>query len=1211
MGRLLVTLGTLLVLALGVAFVAPAFMDWNAYRPDIEQAASALLGRKISIIGDIDIALLPEPHLHAKKVAAEGDPSEAAQMTAEAVDLTLSLQSLFDGRLEASRLKLLNPFLILDLSKPLKSSSAPAKAAPIPLAAGLTSLEIQGGRISVYPDAGQPEALILTGVDGTLLAPPPGNAYRFSGRFVQNSQRFDLKFTATPHGKGVKLAGTAANLASKAVFQADGLLNTAAAPVFEGALALSAPRALTGAPFEIQAKAGGKLDREGLALSDLVLTMDPENRPQVLTGAANVAFTPAKADITLQAHSLDADALMSGTGPGVARDTSTGWSNFRSAADQMLWLYPDFGVHLSLALDQVQFRGETVEGAKFGGTRTAQKWLFEDAGATLPGETAIKLTGAFKRTGGNPELTTRVALEGKNLGRLNRWISASAANARPAPPRTFSANGLLTLSDDVTAFTDVKGDVDATPFNASLRFDKAPLPKLKISLSGDSFDLTGLENGRSGADALSGESVKAAWQAGLAQLAPVLGDDPAAIDTADIDVSAGAIKTSFIEAKNVAIQLKFDPDLLTVTKLSAETADGLALHGEGVVPLRSGGQGRFDGRLEANSQQAILKLAALAGYDGDSMAGRRAENLAPASLAINSSADGQGSASAQLSGKLGAARLDGRVQLKGSLAEWRAAGFSGQLALSAMEGNALVSLLFPKAGLSSGASNSPGAIAIRANGTSERLDMSASVKAALLQAQIDGAAAFKGQTFSFTGKAQGSSQSPEQFLPPALLALLGGEPRAGLRVETTLAYSPERIDAAKLRAELPKNVVTGHLAIGASDRLTEVDADLKADQLAPPAILSYLLAQPTDRIAAAVSGAMQAPSPDIWSNRPFALNAFQDTTAKITLAAKTIKLGETFSISNAQISATLEDGRLEVQKFEGKALGGDLTALLSLDARGAAVAATATIALSKAELSALANNGSPPILSGKGSLSLHASGQGLSPRGIISVLRGKGVIALQDGQLSKLSPARAQKSADELASAQQPPTEDAIKKKVFDALQSADLKYRHLKVPFRVRDGMLEIPRASFRSRDNKDGTVRMEAYLDLSTMQADTSWQAGVSSDRRTKWPPVKVQMAGPLRELGGRPRALSAEDLARTILVRKMEGDMTKLENLDKPPATTSAWATKQAPAPPPPPSRKRDEKKKPAAAQAGAAASGTSDFERRMRDALSKNPAHPDAQ
>ena len=154
----------------------------------------------------------------------------------------------------------------------------------------------------------------------------------------------------------------------------------------------------------------------------------------------------------------------------------------------------------------------------------------------------------------------RVALEGKNLGRLNRWIAPAAANARSGSARVFAAGGLLTLSDDVTAFTDVKGDVDGTPFTASLRLDKTPARKLKVSLAGDSFDLTSLESGQTGADALSSESVKAAWQAGLAQLTPVLGDDPANFDTADIDVSAKNLRTSVIEAKNVAVQLKFNQD---------------------------------------------------------------------------------------------------------------------------------------------------------------------------------------------------------------------------------------------------------------------------------------------------------------------------------------------------------------------------------------------------------------------------------------------------------------------------------------------------------------------------------------------------------------------------------------------------------------------------------------------------------------------------
>jgi uncharacterized protein involved in outer membrane biogenesis len=1212
LGRLIVTLATLVVLLLGAAFVAPAFTDWNAYRSDIEQAASALLGRKISIVGDIDIALLPEPHLRAMKVAAEGSASDGAQMTAEAVDLSLSLQALLSGRVEASRLKLVHPFLIVDLSKPFNRASSPSgRGDSLSIAAGVTSLEIEGGQVSVYRDAGQPEALTLKGVDGTLFAPPAGNAYRFNGRVSQNNRPFEVKFIAAAQAGGIKLTGSASDRASKTALQVDGVLKTADGASFEGALTLTArePLAPGNAPLEVQAKANAKVSPAGAALSDLVLTIDPENRPQTLTGSATLGFSPDRADVALKARSLDADALFGGGAkPAFDPGATAGWASVRAAADQLLWLYPDFGLHLSLTADQVQFRGELIEGAKVEGARTAQKWLFDAAEATLPGDAAVKLTGALKRTGGKSELLARAALEGKNLSRFTRWIAPPPANARAAPARAFAVGGLLTYSAEATAFSDVRGNVDGTPFTASLRFDKDPVRKLQLALAGDSFDLGGLEGGRSGSEELSAESMKAAWQSAQAQLSAIFGDDASAVDVADIDVSAGSIKTSFAEAKNVAVQAKYSRDLVTVTKLAAETPEGLALHGEGVIPLRSAGQGRFDGRIEAGSAKAILKVAALAGDDAGGWAASRAEDLAPAALAINYSTDAQARGStAQLSGNLGAARIDGRVQLKGSLSEWRTGQFAAQLGASAMDGTKLIALLFPKAGLTAGASSSPAVLTIRASGTSERVEASGTIKAAQAQAQIDGTAEFKAQS-SFSGKAVASSQTPELFLPPALLALLGGEPQANLRVETNLAYAPGRIDAVKLKAESPKNAVTGRLSIATASRMTQLSADLKGDQFSLPSILGYLLARPPspDRLSAAMFAATASASPDIWSDRPFALSVFQETAAKIALAARTMKVGDSFALSDAQFAAKLEDGHLDVQTLTGKALGGDVSASLSLDARGATVGAAARLSVAKADLAALPINGSPALVSGKASLSLRASGQGLSPRGLLSVVQGRGMAALSDGQLAKLSPVGVQKSADDVLAVQPPLTEEAIKKRALDALQSSDFKFRHLKIPLIIRDGMLEVRRASFR---NRDATVRMEAYLDLSTMLADTTWQAGVGSDKRAKWPPVKVHVAGPLRELGAKPRTLSAEDFVRAVLIRKMEGDITRLEGLNKPAAASAApsWPAKQEPAPKA--GRRKDEN--PTAAQAGAAAGQLSEFEKRMRDVLSKGSNSPEGQ
>ncbi|MGC2601645.1 MAG: hypothetical protein WA384_09855, partial [Rhodomicrobium sp.] len=183
---------------------------------------------------------------------------------------------------------------------------------------------------------------------------------------------------------------------------------------------------------------------------------------------------------------------------------------------------------------------------------------------------------------------------------------------------------------------------------------------------------------------------------------------------------------------------------------------------------------------------------------------------------------------------------------------------------------------------------------------------------------------------------------------------------------------------------------------------------------------------------------------------------------------------------------------------------------------------------------------------------------------------------------------------------------------VLEAVQADNFPFRRLKIPVNVSDGILEIRRASFRG---EDATVRMEAYADLNKAQVDSTWQMGVSSDRHQKWPPVKVMVSGPLRELGARPRTLAAEDFVRTILVRKMEGDISRLEGLNKPPAALakppSPWTATQEAATPKKHRHKRDKDKPEDAptAKTSEPASGPS-FEQRMRDALDNTPNAPAA-
>ena len=1068
------------------------------------------------------------------------------------------------------------------------------------------------------------EALTLTNINGTASASASGNAFHFAGRMLKDGRSFEVKLQATPQAGGVRLDGTAADPASKLSIHADGLLSARPDPVFEGSLAVNMPQAQAARdanplPFDLVAKSAARIGLSDAKLSDLELTLDPRNRSQILTGAANIAFGAGAANVALKALSLDADALLSGSAWPSAASAPGDWGRLGAAADGLLWLYPGFTVSLGLEAGQVQLRGELIETVKLHGKRVAGRWVFDEALATLPGDSTLKLAGTLSKADRQSRLTASLGVEGKSLGRLARWLIPSAVAGGRLPLGAYSIKGSLTLSPEVSAFEGVTGRLDGTPFTAGLHVGKAPVRSLQASLAGDRFDLSTFEGAGSEA-MLSADGLKNAWQAGLARLAALLGGEGGeGFETADIDISAGGIKTASAEAKNVAVHVKYSGGLITVSRLSAETMNGLTLKAEGSVPLGGEAQGRFGGRIEARSPEAVVQAATLAGFDSAAVE-RRAADMAPASLSISYSAGAPGSATARLDGNLGQARVEATAQLKGSLADWNDTELSAQLKLSEPDGNKLAQLFFPQAAMPAGAATAPGALSISLGGVPKRLRTEASLSAGVLQGQLDGVAALK--PLSFQGKASVSSQAPEQFLPGPVLALLGAEPRAALRVSAAVTADASRIEARDLTAEAPGNLVIGRLAIGMGS-VTRIDADLKAGNISLPSLLSYFLSgTPQDGFAAVLPASLTAAPPpqDIWNGRPFALSTFKDTEGTISLAAKTMKLGDTLALSGAAVRATLGKGRLDIESLSGKTLGGTLDASLSLAAQDTAIAAQAALTLSGIDLSTLAASGTAPLITGPASLSLKASGQGMSPRGLISVLRGRGAIRLGGGHLSKLTPYAVEARADEMLAHSLPLTEDAVTKTVALAVQSKDFKFRKLAIPVTVADGILEMRRASFR---DGEATVRMEGYIDLNKAQVDSTWQMGVSSDRRQKWPPVKLTLAGPLRELGAKPRTPAAEDFVRAILIRKMEGDITKLEGLNKPggasprpvaaapapaparaPAATpaparaaAAWSPVQQPAAAPKPRKKKED----AAAAKPAEPAPERSFEQRMRDAL----------
>src|SRR6218665_1086267 len=64
LNRIYIVVGTLAIIILAAAFIAPNFIRWSDYRGRMEELATGMLGTPVTVRGDIEFTLLPQPRLH-------------------------------------------------------------------------------------------------------------------------------------------------------------------------------------------------------------------------------------------------------------------------------------------------------------------------------------------------------------------------------------------------------------------------------------------------------------------------------------------------------------------------------------------------------------------------------------------------------------------------------------------------------------------------------------------------------------------------------------------------------------------------------------------------------------------------------------------------------------------------------------------------------------------------------------------------------------------------------------------------------------------------------------------------------------------------------------------------------------------------------------------------------------------------------------------
>jgi len=116
MRKVLIGLAGAVVLLVAAALIVPGMIDWNGYKSQIAAQVKAATGRDLAIGGNLDLAVLPSPHLSAADVRFASIPgaTEPAMVRLRTLDVQVRFLPLLGGRIEVASVTLVEPIIVLE-----------------------------------------------------------------------------------------------------------------------------------------------------------------------------------------------------------------------------------------------------------------------------------------------------------------------------------------------------------------------------------------------------------------------------------------------------------------------------------------------------------------------------------------------------------------------------------------------------------------------------------------------------------------------------------------------------------------------------------------------------------------------------------------------------------------------------------------------------------------------------------------------------------------------------------------------------------------------------------------------------------------------------------------------------------------------------------------------------------------------------------------
>jgi hypothetical protein len=1087
----LLALGLALIAAIVAALGAPLFVDWNAWRPEFEQRASALVGTPVTIKGPIQASILPTPAFVLRDVTV-GDAVQGTGLTAGQIRGILSLGALFRGAVEAEEIIFTKPMLRLTLGTDGRVAVKKTPGEPGPFS--VSRFTVEGGTL-ILDDRANKRQYRFNDVAAAGDLQSRAGPLKLDASFTQDGKprnnAWKLRASSGQFNDGNGKARLSLTRADGFSFDADGVLSLEKAPPrYEGKINLAQPGVL---PWKLAASA--VVDHNALKLDGLEISFGAADASAQFSGEARVnSLQRGIFDAELSAKFVDLDkALGTQNGNAVAvithlRDALAG---FRGA--------PLSG-KLKLSIAQLVAAGGTVRDVEsMLGWRDGVP-MPERLNARLPGRGTIHLSGSPLSDGG---FKGRWAVSAEEPAALAEWSGVLPPDVMGEG--SFKIDGGLLLSEHKLTLDPFLLTMGPTKLGGDLTYDwqaGGRSARLDARLNGSAVDIALLQP--------------------LARKT-FAKDNPLAI-RATLDIQAPRIFNQ--PARRLSASLSRNGDMIALDRLAIEDMAGVNLTAKGeIASYAEKPKGKIDFSLDAANATGLDSLVAGAFSDPDFAAYLRRVTAAAVPLQLAGTVTGDGKSPTVMIEANGKAK---NAQLK-LTSRGEPLNFTiddTKLELDAPDAANLVALLgLPMPEPLAGQGHFEIAIGKKDKG------------AAPLKAQL----LFPGIDLS----AEGALRFAEKVEPRVNLKLEATDFRA-------LSIAAARISNAVVPASGTARLIRSDGGVALEDLAvdfgdTRVRGRMTLKGIEQPVLsgdLTLNRSELTTLLALGIGRADQARSGGaLWSDMPLGPAPLAGARGDFAIESAAFGLFGNLSATGARMKLRFDGNRFAIEDLSCDLAGGKLAGHARVS-RPDLIAFDSKFSLAGADVSRLISPADwRSNLHGKGDVSLELAGQGASLAQLAGNIAGRGKFTLADVEVEKLSPAALAKVF--AAAGKSLPDEANVRMQLVKALDDAPLKIAKLEGPIVAANGVIRAGKAVARV-GNADTVSNVAFDLGRFYLDATVTFENPAPKGISAK-PAITVAWRGPVAEPA---KNLEIAPLMAALSLQAMDGEMRKINEQGRTP-------------------------------------------------------------